>query len=307
MSTLRGALADYLTVRRALGFKLEKAEWLVGDFIAYLEERGEETIRTEHAVAWAALPGGAPSWHYERLSIVRRFAAYLETIDPACEVPSAELMRARGHRATPYIYSERQIAALIEAAETLPGTHLAATYRTLIALLAVTGMRIGEAIRLDRKDVDFKVKSIVVRDTKFAKSRELALHESTTAALRRYLRRADRPASAVEVDAVFVSPTGARLRYGSVRLTFVRLLDHVGLEPRSARCRPRMHDLRHTFAVATILDGYRDGGEVEGRLAALATYLGHVDPASTYWYLSAAPELMELAAKRLQRHLGDRS
>ncbi len=307
MSPLRSALADYLTVRRALGYKLDKAEWMLGKFIAYLEERGEQTIRTEHAVAWAVLPGGAPSWHCMRLTVVRGFAAYLQTIDPACEVPGADLMRARCPRMTPYIYSERQISALIEATQTLRGTHRVATYRTLIGLLAVTGMRIGEAIRLDREDVDLKAELIVIRNTKFAKSRELALHRSTAAALRRYQRRTDRPGSVTDTDAVFVSTTGARLKYGQARATFVRLLDRAGVEPRSARCRPRLHDLRHTFAVATILDGYREGGETEGRLAALCTYLGHVSPVSTYWYLSATPELMELAAQRLERHLGDRS
>ncbi|HVC07293.1 MAG TPA: tyrosine-type recombinase/integrase [Solirubrobacterales bacterium] len=307
MSPLRSALADYLTVRRALGYKLEKAEWLLSGFLAYLEERDAKTITIEHALAWATLPGGAPNWHCARLSVLRRFAAYMKTIYPACEVPGAGLLRARRSRMTPYIYSESEIAALIEAAATLRGAHRVATYRTLIGLLATTGMRIGEAIRLERSDLDLTPGAITVRETKFAKSRELPLHESTAAALRRYLRRADRPASPGDPDAVFVSTAGTRLRYGSAQATFARLLAHVGFEPRSARCRPRLHDLRHTFAVRTMLDAYREDGEVEVRLAALSTYLGHVSPTSTYWYLSAAPELMELAACRLERYLGDRS
>lgn len=307
MSPLRSALADYLTVRRALGYKLEKAEWLLSGFLAYLEERGAKTITVEHALAWATLPGGAPNWHYARLSVVRRFAAYLKTIDPACEVPGAELLRARRSRMTPYIYSESEIAALIEAAATLRGAHRVATYRTLIGLLAATGMRIGEAIRLDRSDLDLTVGAITVRETKFAKSRELPLHESTVAALRRYLRRADRPAAATGRNPVFLSKRAARLTYSSTQQTFARLLDRTQIRPRSSRCRPRLHDLRHTFAVRTMLDAYREDGEVEVRLAALCTYLGHVSPTSTYWYLSAAPELMELAARRLERHLGDRS
>lgn len=307
MSPLQAALADYLALRRSLGYKLVKAERLLSQFLAYLEERGEQTITVAHAIAWAALPGGTPTWHCVRLSAVRGFAAYLKTIDPACEVPGEELARARSPRSTPYIYSEAQLGELLEATATVSTPHHAATYRTLIALLAVTGMRIGEALGLDRDDLDLKAQLIVVRDTKFGKSRELPLHESTVAALRRYLRRADRPASAAGTDALFVSTTGTRLRYGPAQRTFARLLDLTGLEPRSARCRPRLHDLRHSFAVATLLDGYREGGEVEGRLAALSTYLGHSDPASTYWYLSAAPELMELAAHRLELHLGARS
>lgn len=307
MSPLRAALADYLTVRRALGYKLERAEKLLGQFVAYLEERGAMTITVEHALSWATLPGAGGAWHALRMSVVRGFAAHLQTIDPACEVPAAELLPSPPHRATPFLYSEEQVAALIEAAGTLRGTHPAATYRTLIGLLAVTGMRIGEALALDRGDVDSKEGWILVRETKFAKSRELPLHSSTVEALLDYLGRADRPSVSAKTDAVFVSARGTRLAYRSASGTFARLVDRAGIAPRSASCRPRLHDLRHSFAVRTILDAYRDGGEPEERLALLSTYLGHADPAHTYWYLSAAPELMGLAAGRLERYLGARS
>ena len=304
MSPLRAALADYLAVRRALGYKLERAEKLLDQFTAYLEQRGAKTITVEHALAWAMLPGGGDAWLALRMSVVRGFANHLQTIDPACEVPAGELLPDRPHRATPYLYSEEQVVALIAAAGTLRDAHRAATYRTLVGLLAVTGMRIGEAIGLDRDDVDSQAGSILVRDAKFGKSRELALHRSTVEALRRYLRRRDRPGSAPSTNAVFVSTRGTRLVYRSVSDTFAGLLGRAGIAPRSASCRPRLHDLRHSFAVRTILDGYRDGGEPEGRLAALSTYLGHADPANTYWYLSAAPELMGLAARRLERDIG---
>ena len=308
MSPLRSALADYLAVRRALGYKLAGAERLLGQFIAYLEKLGEETITVERALAWATLPaGGDADWHFFRLSVIRPFAAHLQAIDPATEVPAAGLLSRRRHRATPYLYSEEQITALIGATATLSTAHRVATYRTLIGLLAVTGMRIGEAIRLGRDDVDSKAELIVVRDTKFGKSRQLPLHESAATALHRYLRRTDRPRPAAGTDAVFVSTAGTRLLYCNVQRTFAQMLARAGIARRSAECRPRLHDLRHSFAVRTILDAYRGGEEVEGRLAALATYLGHADPANTYWYLSAAPELMELAAERLERHLGDRS
>lgn len=306
MSPLRAALADYLTVRRALGHKLVKVERLLRQFVTYLEERGAETIKIEDALAWATLPGGTPAWHYMRLSAVRGFAAHLQAIDPACEV-SPNLLSARLRRATPYIYSERQLAELLEATATLSTPHRAATYRTLIALLAVSGMRIGEAIHLDHSDVDFKAKLLLIRDTKFGKTRELPLHPSTAAALRRYQRRRDRPRHPGSTDAFFVSIRGGRLNYRSVQWGFKRLLEEAGIKAHSAECRPRLHDLRHTFAVRTLLDGYREGGNVEGRLAALSTYLGHIGPEHTYWYLSTAPELMELAAQRLERHLGDRS
>lgn len=306
MSPLGSALADYLTVRRALGHKLVKAERLLGQFVAHLDEQGAETITVEEALAWATAPGGTRAWHYTRLSAVRGFAAYLQASDPACEVPP-NLLSARLARATPYIYSERQLGELLEATATLSTPHRAATYRTLIGLLSVTGMRIGEAIAIDRSDVDLGAELLLVRDTKFGKTRELALHPSTVAALRRYRRRGDRPRWPGGTAAFFVSVKGARLNYSSVQWGYRRLLHQAGIAARSAECRPRLHDLRHTFAVATLLDGYREGGNVEGRLAALSTYLGHLGPEQTYWYLSAAPELMELAAQRLERHLGDRS
>jgi integrase len=253
MSPLQAALADYLTLRRALGYKLIKAERLLGQFVGYLEELGEQTITVEQALAWATLPGGTAYWHCVRLSAVRRFATYLKTIDPACEVPGTELGRPRCARSTPYIYSGRQLSELLKATASLSTPHRAATYRTLIGLLAVTGMRIGEAIRIDRDDLDLRAGLLLIRDTKFGKSRELPLHESTVEALRGYLGRADRPGSAAGGDAVFVSTTGARLKYGCVHQTFSRLRDRVWIEPRSARCRPRLHDYADLLVMPTWL------------------------------------------------------
>jgi len=305
MSPLRMHLADYLATRRALGYELERAEQLLGQFIDYLEQRNEVTITIERALEWAALSAGSPGWQAHRLAAVRGFATHLRAIDPACEVPASELLPGRPQRAVPYLYSEEQIAALMGAAQTLRSRHRRTTYRTLIGLLWVTGMRIGEAIGLDRADIDWRGALIVVRDTKFGKSRQLPLHESVLAALRRYLRWRDRPRSATETDAVFVSSAGTRLEMSNVGWTFRRLAARAGIEPRSARCRPRLHDMRHSFAVRTLADAYRDDGDdVGARLALLCTYLGHVDPRHTYWYLEAAPELMQLAADRLERHLG---
>lgn len=177
--------------------------------------------------------------------------------------------------------------------------------RALIGLLAVTGMRIGEAIRLDRGDIDHQRSVLTVLESKFDKSRELAVHATTIAALRAYLARRDRPVPAEPTEAVFTSATGTRLTYCNVHLAFKRIVAHAGLRPRSTVCRPRPHDLRHTFAVNTLLDAYRDDTgddeHVQARIAQLCTYLGHVNPGSTYWYLQAAPELLQLAAGRLER------
>jgi len=305
MSPLRQALVDYLTVRRALGFGLRRDEKLLEQFLTYLENLGEERVTTRTALAWATLPQGADrSWWSCRLSIVRGFATHLHTIDSATEVPAADLLPWKRCRATPYLYSDEEIAALIAAAGRLRTPHRVATYQSLIGLLVVTGMRVGEAIGLDRGDFDSSNGLVVVRKGKFGKSRELPLHPSTVNALRDYLRRRDRPRSTASTSALFVSSAGTRLLYSNVQSTFRQLVSRAGLKPRSAKCRPRIHDLRHSFAVLTILDGYRNGGDTEARLALLSTYLGHVDPGKTYWYLSAAPELLELAGRRLERHLG---
>lgn len=305
MSSLRQALADYLTVRRALGYKLERAEKLLAQFITYIENIGEEHLRTEVALTWATMPKGAHrSWWSSRLSLVRGFAAHLRTLDPATEVPPADLQPSHRCRATPYLYSEEDVAALTKATATLPTLHQAATCQTLIGLLAVTGMRVGEAIALDRGDVDFMNGLLIVRHGKFGKSRELPLHPSAVHALRDYLSRRDRPHSAANTPALFVSSAGTRLCYCNVRCTFRLLVHRAGLQSRSASCRPRLHDLRHTFAIRTILDAYQDGVNATARLPLLSTYLGHVDPSNTYWYLSAAPELLALAGSRLERYIG---
>ncbi len=234
--------------------------------------------------------------------LVRGFATYLHTIDPTAEVPARDLLAWRPRRASPYLYSHSDIAALMSAASTLRSPLRVATYQTLVGLLAVTGMRIGEAIRLDRGDVDLAAGVLVVRHAKFGKTRQLPLHASTVAALRAYLRRRDRHQPPAQTPAVFISPAGTRLLYCNVQWTFQRLARQAGLQPRSASCRPRIHDLRHSFAVHTLLDAYRHGHDVADRLALLSIYLGHVNPAGTYWYLSAAPELMALAAARLDQH-----
>ena len=192
MSQLDDQLGDYLRIRRALGYKLARTEKLLAQFIAFLEERGERVITIENTLAWVTLPGGSDSWRAFRLSAVRGFAAYLHALDDTHDVPPADLCPNRPARATPYPYSDQQIAALMAATVILRGRLRQATYRTLIGLLAVTGMRVGEAIRLDRDDVDLAHGVLTVRDTKFGKSRELPVHPSTVKALRDYARERDR-------------------------------------------------------------------------------------------------------------------
>jgi integrase len=307
MSPLRQALADYLQIRRALGYKLERAEKLLDQYLDYLEGLGAEQVTIENALGWVTLPaGGSGHWWAFRMSVVRGFASHLHALDPIHEVPPADLCPGRVHRVVPYLYSQEQINALMAASSSLSSPLRQATYRTLIGLLSVTGMRVGEAIRLDNDDVDLRHRVLTVRNTKFGKSRELPLHHSTVGALRAYLRLRDRHQPERVSDAVLISPAGTRLLYCNVSHTFVQLVERAGVRPRSARCRPTLHGLRHSFAVRTLLGWYRSGLEVQPRLPLLSTYLGHVHPKDTYWYLSAAPELLQLAAGRLDRAQGGR-
>ncbi|HUZ86986.1 MAG TPA: tyrosine-type recombinase/integrase [Candidatus Baltobacterales bacterium] len=308
MIPLRPALKNYLTMRRALGYKLQRTEKLLAQFIAYVEATSAGLVTIDVAVGWATLPiGGDESWWAARLSVVRSFAHYLHTLDDTAEVPPADLMPARTHRAVPYLYSDDEVLALVAAAAILDFPLRVLTYQTLIPLLAVTGIRIGEAIRLDTKDVDFENGLLTVWLGKFGKSRELPLHPSTLYALGQFLRRRNRLYPGPKAPSLFISTAGTRLRYCNVHWTWLRLVQRAGLQPRSTVCRPRIHDLRHSFAVQTVIDAYRSDVDVAPRLPLLSTYLGHVHPRHTYWYLSAAPELLTLAGQRLERSLEQRS
>jgi integrase len=300
MSALRDVAEDYLRMRRALGYKLEIQGLLLNGFVSYLEEVGAVTITIENAVAWATLPAGAdPSYWAGRLSVARQFARHLQTLDPACEIPPARLLPYRSPRAIPYLYTSEEITALMDAAADLEPPLLAANYQTLIGLLSVTGLRIGEAVRLDRVDVDDRHQLLRILDSKFGKSREVVLHDTTMRALTDYARLRDRLYPDPKCGAFLVSTRGTRLRKTCIHHMFARLLGIAGLTPRSSGGRPRLHDFRHGFAVQTLLEWYRDGLDVQARLPLLSTYLGHVNPASTYWYLTAAPELLALVADRL--------
>jgi integrase len=303
MNDLDRRLEEYLRIRRGLGFTLERHAKLLAQFIGYLHDQGADAITVDHVVSWVGLPAGGRGWLAFRMSVVRGFLGFLHTLDPAVPVPPADLFPSGPHRAVPYLYSEDELAALIAATDTLRYPLQQATYRTLICLLAVTGLRVGEAIGLDDTDLDIEHGVLAVTG-KFGKPRQVPLYTSSVAALAAYqrLRRAEHPRPGT--PALFVSTPGTRLIYVNVSATFVKLVRRAGLAPRSASCRPRPHDLRHSFAVATLLDWYRDGGDVAARLPLLSTYLGHVEPANTYWYLHAAPELLAEAAQRLDAHLG---
>ncbi len=307
MNDLARAVNDYLATRRALGFKLERDGQLLPDFVAWLDQAGLSTVTVDAAVAWASRPTHADlSWWAARLAVVRGFARWLAAFDAANEVPPADLLPAHSVRAEPYPYTDDDVVGLMRAARALRHPLKAATYETLVGLLAVSGMRIGEAIRLDRADVDWDEALLVVRHAKFDKSREIVLHPTTIDALRAYSAVRDRHVPCPATPALFVSTVGTRLIYQNVHAVWLELVNHAGLQPRSPRCRPRPHDLRHRFAVTTLLRWYRTGADVEARLPQLSTYLGHAAPSDTYWYLHAAPELLALAAEQLEAAVEER-
>ena len=297
MSALSGQVADYLRLRRALGFKLEREGRMLPQFVGWLEAAGTATITVELAVAWARLPDAQPIIWAHRLSAVRGFARWLHTIDPATEIPPADVFGARQQRPAPYVYSATEIRGLLQATRTLRPPLLAASYEALFGLLAVSGMRVGEAIGLARADVDLTTGVITIRHAKFDRPRLVPLHPSVTAVLHAYAIRRDRLCPTPHADRFFLSSVGTALSYSRVRQTFARISTTIGL--RTATSRPRIHDLRHSLVVNTLIGWQRDGVDVRSRMVLLSTYLGHVNPASTYWYVTAAPELMQLAAARL--------
>jgi integrase/recombinase XerD len=305
MSTdLRHAAHEYVAVRRALGYQLRGYDRLLDDLVADLERTGAVTLTIELAVAWATKPVEVPPFQWKvRLGIARGFARYLQTLDPAAQVPPSNLLAFRRSRPAPYLYTPTEIQALLEATDTLTPTLRAATYRTLLGLLAVTGMRVGEALALDRDKVDLRERRLVISHAKGG-GRHLPLHPSTARELVSYARRRDQLCPAPGTASFFVSTVATRPIYECVRETFCELRAVTGLDNR--RPIPRIHDLRHSFAVEMLLGWHRNGVDVAARLPLLGSWMGHRHPASTYYYLQAAPELLALAAQRLP-DLGTRS
>jgi integrase len=233
--------------------------------------------------------------------MVRLFAAYLSATDPRTEVPPPSLLPYRYRRKSPYIFTPEQIQRLVAAAWTLRTAKGLRpwTYATAVGLVAVTGMWAGELIRLDRDDVDLEHGVLHIRQSKFGKSRLVPIHTSTQSALRRYVQRRDELFPKPTISSFLLSDQGRRLTWWILRWTFVKLLIQCGLRASTDSHGPRLHDLRHTFAVRAVTDWYRRGENVEQRLPTLATYLGHTHVTDTFWYLSAVPELLALAAARL--------
>ena len=298
----------YLAARRRLGYQLriEGSELL--RFARFADGGGHRgPVTTELALGWAqAAKTSTPLYRARRLEIVRCFARHQAAIEPATEIPPAKILGPAHRRTPPHIYSPGEIARLLVLAGHLTSRSgfRARTYASLIGLLACAGLRISEALRLQRTDVDLVAGVLTVRETKFHKSRLVPLHPSATMSLRAYVMRRDAATPRLS-NAFFISEVGRSLPYSTVRTVFRNLVDQV--VPRAlGRRPPRLHDLRHTFACRCLLRWYREGIDVHSRIAALSTYLGHVKVSDTYWYLTGIPELMALTGSRFDRFAHER-
>lgn len=292
---------EYLGFRRGLGFALETPAWALRDFGRYADRVGHKgPLTTDLAVQWArASRSTDPAQAARRLSTVRQFARHRAVLDPTTEIPPPGLLGRPGRRKQPHIYSEAEVAALLREARLLPphGGLRPRTYVTFFCLLLATGLRLSEACRLATGDIDLTNGVLTVRKSKFRKSRLIPLHSSATRALTRYAtyRRPPRAGS------FFRTERSPALTRAAVEKTFSRLRQRLGWTAEGRAQRPRIHDMRHTFAVRRLLRWYEDGADVDGKILALATYLGHAKVSDTYWYLSAVPELLAMTAQRFER------
>jgi len=306
-TSLQAHVDDYLRLRRGLGFKLERAGQILPQLVSYLEAAGASTVTRELAIAWAKLPASARPQHWAaRLAIARAFAAYLQTIDPATEVPPVGVFAVRYERPTPYLWSESDIRRLLDAARTLTPPLKATSFEALFGLLAVSGMRVGEAVALGRSDVDLDAGVITIREqiAKLEKARLVPVHPTTVNALERFASERDQLCPTPRSGRFFLSSVGTALTRSEVAKTLRKLTTTLGL--RTDTVHPVAHQLRHTFAVRTLAGWQRSGVPIDERIVLLSTYLGHVSPAESYWYLTATPELMGLAADRLDQRFGAR-
>jgi integrase/recombinase XerD len=314
MNTLRESLQEYLQLRRGLGYKMYAASTQLPRFITFLEEHQAAHITARLALEWAQASSVEPAQWAQRLCHVRGFARYRSAADVLTEVPPVGLLPYRSRRARPYLYSEEDVQRLLDAALQLPTAWPSTPLRPwvfycLLGLLSVTGLRIGEALDLKIEDVDLGQAVLTIRAPKLGRTRLVPIHPSTCAVLADYLQRREQYLRQRRRDSshVFISNRGTRLDVGRVHRAFYALSRQIGLRTAGASKGPRLHDFRHRMAVQVLTRWYQADEDPERRLPVLSTYLGHVCPANTYWYLSAWPELMTQAMVRLERRWGEPS
>ena len=304
MKNLSTLLRDYLDTRRALGFKLRKHEETLRGFVSFFATQNDSYLTTKLALQWARKPKNTdPAWWTDRLNMLRGFARYWKTIDPRTEVPPVQLLVPYYKRPSPHIYTDRELAQILTVVRQLP-LQDSLFYWTLFGLLAATGMRVGEVLALNDEDVDLKQGEIAIHDAKLSKSRLLPLHATTRRNLRRYTRERHSRFPNRKTSSFFTILDGRRPSHYMAWNTFKRVLVETGLRTFSQKKGPRLHDLRHTFAVKALIGFYRNGQNIDRKIHALSTYLGHKGIRCTYWYLTAVPELMSLALSRLEQKIG---
>ena len=307
MSELRQAIDQYLNLRRALGYKLHWHGTLLANFASFMDAQGATSITTELALRWATQPVGVqPVLWAHRLSVLRGFAQFHSVSDGTTEIPRPDLLQGRYERKPPYIYTHDEVQAILKAAGEIKSEMglRARSYVTVLALLAVTGMRVGEVLGLDQDDVDLSKAAITIRNGKFGKSRLVPIHPSTRNALSDYAAYRDEALRHPRTTKFFRNEQGRALSKRALDAMFVSVSCRTGLRKPTDHRGPRLHDFRHRFAVNTLLSWYRAGLDVEQNLPVLSTYLGHVDVTDTYWYLSAVPELMSLVVEKLEADQG---
>lgn len=305
MSDLRKAMEEYLALRRSLGFELLNIAGRLKSFVAFAEQEAATHVTTNLVLQWVKLSTAQePATLADRFNTVRRFAIWRSVIDVRTEIPPKGLLPSHYHRKPPYIYSDEEIERLVREARNLPSLKgvRSLTYATLFGLLAATGMRISEALALNREDVDFKEGVLDIQQSKFRKSRLVPLHITTCDVLEDYARKRDLIFPRLKNGAFFVSERGTRVTKWAARDNFAKVSREIGIRAKTEGRRlghgPRLHDMRHRFAARTLVDWYRAGVDVERQVHKLSTYLGHVHVNDTYWYLEAVPELLELATLR---------
>jgi site-specific recombinase XerD len=307
MKALREGIEDYIMLRRSLGFKLRDMADDLRKFAGFMEEKTAPYITTELALEWAMQPKDyQPSTWAKRLGYVRVFARHWNATDSRTEIPADGLLPFRPQRARPYLYSEQEILKLLAAALQLsPSQGLRPwTYHCLFGLLTVGGLRISEALKLERADVDLGEGILTIRQTKFGKTRLVPLHPTTKEVMADYAQRRDRLVHKASSPCFLLNDHGRRLQGSAVHRTFYDLSRQIGLRGPEDHKGPRLHDFRHRFAVRTLVEWYRSNEDIERRLPVLSTFLGHGHVADTYWYLSVEPELMGLATRRLEIRWG---
>lgn len=301
---LRIVLKDYLAMRRKLGYKLQTHEGILPGFITFFENQKGSYLTTKLALKWARKSKSTkPACWADRLTILRGFAAYWKMVDPRTEVPPLHILGPHYKRVTPHIYTDQQIAQILDATRKSPSKD-SYTYWTLFGLLLATGMRIGEALALNNEDIDLKQGIITIRRGKLDKPRILPLHATTRKILKQYVQKRNRRFSCSKVTAFFIVMKGKRLSLYIARNTFKRVLDMLGLRTLSQRKRVQLHDLRHTFATRALTGFYQNGQDIDAKIHALSTYLGHKYIQCTYWYLTAVPDLMSQVLSRLENKIG---